>query len=178
MASFQDRVVGALRLQSTTFEEVEHDTTATGQAAAVVALASLSSGIAFIWYGGLTGVVSNTVWALSSWVLFAGLVWIIGTKVIPGRNTEADLGQLLRTMGFAQSPGLLAFIGIIPLLGWLVWAAVVLWVIAATVVGVRQALDYENTTRAVIAVVLAFVLALVVTSIFALATGLRGVVVS
>jgi hypothetical protein len=178
MASFRDRVVGALRLQVTTFEEVEHDTTATGQAAAVVVLASISSGIAFIWYGGLTGVISNAVWALVSWALFAGLVWIIGTKVLPGRNTEADVGQLLRTMGFAQAPGLLACIGIIPLLGWFIWFGIVVWAIAATVVAVRQALDYEDTLRAVAAVVLAFILAVVITSVFALATGLRGVVVS
>ena len=178
MASFQERVAGAWRLQPVTFEEVEHDTTATAQAAAVVLLASVSSGIAFIWYGGLTGVVSNAVWALVTWVLFAGLVWIIGTKVIPGRNTSADLGQLLRTMGFAQAPGLFAFAGVIPLLGWLIWFGIIGWVVAATVVAVRQALDYDDTARAVVAVVLAFIAALVITAVFALASGLRNVIVS
>jgi len=177
MASFSQRVVGALKLQAVTFEEVEHDTTATGQAAVVVLLASLSSGIAFIRYGGLTGVFSNAVWALVSWVFFAGLVWLIGTKIVPGRNTQADLGQLLRTMGFANAPGLLAFIGVIPLLGWPIWFGIVLWTIAATVIAVRQALDYESTSRAVVTVVLAFVAALILTSIFALGSGFRTVVV-
>jgi hypothetical protein len=178
MASFQDRVAGAMRLRASTFEDVEHDTTATTQSAIVVVLASISSGIAFIWYGGLTGVVTNAVWALVSWALYAGLVWIIGTQVMPGRSTEADFGQLLRTMGFGQAPGLLAFIGVIPVLGWFIWLGVVVWTIAATVVGVRQALDYDETWRAAVAVVLAFVLAVLVTSAFALATGLRAVVVS
>jgi len=177
MSTFQNRVIGAMRLQAGAFEEVEHDTTATTQAALVVVLASVSSGIAFIWYGGLSGVVWNAIWALASWVLFASLVWIIGTKVLPGRRTEADLGQLLRTLGFAQAPGLLAFFGIIPLLGWLIWFLVLAWTIAATVVAARQALDYEDTLRAAVAVVLAFVLAMIATSVFALASGLREVVV-
>jgi len=178
MGSFQQRIVGAMRLQAATFEEVEHDTTTTVQAALVVVLASISSGIAFVWYGGLSGVASNAVWALVSWALFASLLWIIGTKIMPGRNTEADIGQLLRTMGFAQAPGLLAFLGVIPVLGWFIWLAVLVWTIAATVVAVRQALDYEDTTRAVVAVVMAFVVALIVTSAIVLMGAFWSVVVS
>ena len=178
MAGFQDRVIGAMKLQASVFEEVEHDTTAMGQAAAVVALASVSSGIAFIAYGGVSGVLAGTVWALVWWALFAGLMWIIGTKVMPGRNTQADLGQLLRTMGFAQAPGLFAFIAVIPLLGWLVWLAIVAWSMAATVVAVRQALDYDDTWRAVVAVILAVVVAMILTFVFALMSGLRSAVVS
>lgn len=177
MASFSQRVAGSLKLQATTFEEVEHDVTATGQAATVVVLASLSSGIAFIWYGGLVGMLSNAVWALVSWVFFAALVWVIGTKVLPGRNTQADLGQLLRTMGFANAPGLLAFSGVIPLFGWPIWFGVVVWTITATVIAVRQALDYESTGRAIATVLLAFAAAMILTSVFALASGLRTVVV-
>jgi len=178
MGSFQQRIVGAMRLEAATFEAVEHDTTTTVQAALVVVLASLSSGIAFIWYGGLSGVVGNAVWALVLWVLFASLLWIIGTKVVPGRNTEADIGQLLRTMGFAQAPGLLAFFGVIPVLGWFIWLAVLVWAIAATVVAVRQALDYEDTARAVVAVVIALVLAFIVTSVIVLVGAFWSVAVS
>jgi len=170
MASFQSRVVGAMQLKAASFEEVEHDTAATGQAALVVVLASVSSGIAFLWYGGAWGVFGSAVWALVSWMVFAGLVWIVGTRIIPGRTTEADPGQLLRTMGFAQAPGLLGFLGVIPLLGWPIWLAVFLWTVTATVVAVRQALDYEHTARAVAAVVLAIVLAIVLTTMVALAT--------
>jgi hypothetical protein len=173
MASLQDRVIGAMTLQATTFEEVEHDGSATSQAALVVLLAAISNGIAWLWYGGLTGVVENAVWALVSWVLWAGLMWIIGTKVMPGRNTEADLGQLLRTMGFAQAPRLLSFIGIIPIIGWVIVFALFVWTLVATVIAVRQALDYDSTLRALLAVGLAFVCALVLTFLFALLTSFR-----
>jgi hypothetical protein len=178
MASLQQRVIGAMTLQTATFEEVEHDQRATSQAALIVLLAAVSRGVAWLWYGGLTGVVENVVWALVSWVLWAGLMWIIGTKLIPGRRTEADLGQLLRTMGFAQSPGLLAFIGIIPIVGWVIVFALFVWTLAATVIAVRQALDYDSTLRAVLAVGLAFVAALALTFLFSLLSGFRTVVVS
>lgn len=178
MATFQHRLVGAIRLQPSVFEEVEHDTTATGQAVAVVAIAGISSGVAFVWYGGFVGVVSSMVWALVTWAMLAGSMWIVGTKILPGRRTEADLGQLLRTTGFAAAPGLLWFIGVIPVFGWFIWIGVMIWVLAATVVAVRQALDYEDTLRAVLSVALASVVVLLVTSAVVLAGALWSVVVS
>ena len=44
MASFGERVVGAMRLDSNTFEEIERDPTAMGQAVGVIALAAVSTG--------------------------------------------------------------------------------------------------------------------------------------
>jgi hypothetical protein len=157
MASFQERFIGALKVQPATFEEVEHDTTATSQAAIVVVAASVSSGLGWIWLGGFTGVIERTVISLVAWVVAAALVWIIGTKVLPGKNTEADLGQLLRTMGFARAPGLFGVIAIIPILGWALAFLIGIWGLIATVIAVRQALDYDDTVRAVIVCVLAWI---------------------
>jgi hypothetical protein len=176
--SFQNRVAGALMLRPAVFEDVEHDPASMAQATAVVLLASVSSGLAFVSAGGLTVVLLSAVWALVWWSLFAGLLWIAGTKVIPGRQTEADVGQLLRTIGFAQAPRLFACAGAAPIVGWPIGLAVFAWSVAATVVAVRQALDYESTARAAAAVALAVVVAFVLTAAAALLTGLRTVVVS
>ena len=76
---------------------------------------------------------------------------------MPGKNTEADYQQVLRVIGFAQAPGLFDVLGIIPILGWLVRSWSVVWTLVALVIAVRQALDYDDTLKAVIVCVIAWV---------------------
>ena len=59
------------------------------------------------------------------------------------------MGQLLRTTGFAAAPGLLRLVGVIPGLREIAFLVAGGWMLAAMVVAVRQALDYESTGRAV-----------------------------
>lgn len=165
MASFQDRVIGAMRLQATTFEEVEHDATATSQAAMIVAAVGVAGAIASIRYMGVIGLISMVVFQLIGWVVGSFVVLIVGTKIFPGKNTQADLGQMLRTMGFAQSVGLFNVLGIIPFIGWLIRLVVAIWALVAMVIAVRQALDYEDTMKAVIVCVVAWVIMFMVTFI-------------
>lgn len=150
MASFTERMIGAAKLEAATYEEVEHDSTAMGQAMAVVALAALSSGIGAIGMAGLSGLVSGAIAALLGWFVWALVIFVVGTKLLPEPQTQADMGQLLRTIGFAASPGLLAVLGAIPILGALVRIVLLFWQLAAMVVAVRQALDYKTTGKAIV----------------------------
>jgi hypothetical protein len=165
MASFQDRVVGALMLKPATFEEVENDASATSQAAMVVAAAGVARGIANISLGGITGLVGGVVFSLIGWAIGSFVILMVGTKLFPGPNTKADMGQMLRVLGFAQAAGVFSVLGIIPLLGWLVLLVVAIWMLVASVIGVRQALDYDDTMKAVIVCVVAWVVMWVVTFI-------------
>ena len=167
MASFQDRVIGAMRLRAATFEEVEHDTNATTQAAIVVLVATFARGLG--WYPrGVMAILVTFLGALVGWVIAAIVIWAIGTRVLPGKNTEADPQQLMRTLGFAQAPGIFAVLVFMPLLGWLIGIVVMLWVLAATVIAVRQALDYDDTLRAVIVCVIAWLVWFFVTMLASL----------
>ena len=149
MASFVERVVGAARLDARVYEEVEADATALGQAMAVVAAAALASGVGSFSSGAMTA-VGAVVAGFVGWFVWALLTWLIGTKLLPEPGTSADLGQLLRTLGFSAAPGVLNVLGIVPLLGWVVWLVAMVWQLAAMVVAVRQALDYRSTGRAVL----------------------------
>jgi hypothetical protein len=156
MASFQDRVIGAMRLQASTFEEVENDATATGQAAALVVAASVASGLGLIFWLGIGAVLRQIIVSLIGWGIGSTVIWYIGTKAMPGKNTQADIGQLLRVLGFAQAPGLFNVLTIIPIVRWLVMLAVAIWTIAAAVIAVKQALDYDDIMKAVIVCLIAF----------------------
>ena len=149
MSTFAERMIGAATLDVHTYEEVEADATATTQAMAVVVLSSIAQGIGFLTQGGGSAFVVGAMGALIGWFIWAFLVYIIGTKVLPEPQTHSDLGELLRTTGFSASPGVLRVLGIIPLLGGLVMLAVSIWMLIAMIIAVRQALDYQSTGRAV-----------------------------
>ena len=149
MSTFAERMIGAASLDVPTYEEVEADTTATTQAMGVVVLSSLAQGIGFLTQGGGSGFVVGTIGALIGWIIWAFLVYLIGTKLLPEPQTRSDLGELLRTTGFAAAPGLLRVLGVIPFLGGLIMPAVTIWMLIAMIIAVRQALDYESTFRAV-----------------------------
>jgi hypothetical protein len=163
MANFGERVVGAMRLDPNTFEEIERDPTAMGQAAGVIALAAVSIGIGNMWYGGLSGIVSKVVIALIGYAVWAVLVWLIGTKVMPDPTTKADFAEAFRVIGFAASPGVLGIITIIPILGWLLLFVIWLWQLAAMVIAVKAVLDYDTIGKAIVVVVIGFVVNLCVT---------------
>ena len=163
MASFQQRLIGAVCLRPAIYEDVEHDSSAMVQAAAVVVIASFTSSVA--WYFGMASpwlIVNGALRAVVGWLAGSAVLWVIGTRLLPGRDTEADLGQLLRTLGFAQTPGLFGLFAVVPVIGLFVPFLVALWVIAATFVAVRQALDYESTFRAMLVCLLGLIVSLLV----------------
>lgn len=148
MARFTDRMIRAARLDVNLYEEVEADTGATKQAMAVVVLGSIAAGLG-AGRGSLGGILFGAVVALIGWVVWAYLIYWIGTRLFPEPQTSATHGELLRTIGFASSPGLLRVLGVVPGLREIVFLVAGIWALVATVVAVRQALDYRGTLRAV-----------------------------
>ncbi len=149
MASIWDRMFRAAKLDVQLYEEVEADIGATTQATIVVVLASLAAGIGALGSGGASGIVTGTIVALVGWLVWAFLTYIIGTRLLPEPQTNADYGQLLRTIGFASAPGVIRVLGIVPGLAAPVFLIGGIWMLVAMVVAVRQALDYKSTGRAV-----------------------------
>lgn len=149
MNIFTDRMIRAAKLDVNLYEEVEADKDAMRQAMGVVVLASLAAGVGSIGTLGLGGLLLGTLAALGGWYVWAWLTYFIGTRFLAEPQTEADLGQLLRTTGFSSSPGLIRVLGIIPGLGTVVFAVASIWMLVAMVIAVRQALDYTSTFRAV-----------------------------
>jgi hypothetical protein len=157
MASFQERIIRAAKLQVPTYEEVESDEGATGQAMAVVVLSSLAAGLGSYGLGGFAGMIRLTLMALIGWAVWAILIYFIGTKLLPEPQTRSNIPEMLRTIGFASSPGLLRFVGILPLIGGLLVFLINIWLLVANVIAVRQALDYQNTARAAIVCLIGWV---------------------
>lgn len=150
------RMLGAATLNIDTFEEVEADETATMQAAAVVAMVAVASAV-----GGMAGENTSVFLApvaqIIGWLIWAGVTYLIGSTLFKG---TATWGELLRTLGFAQAPGILYLLGVLPLIGWLVSVVVPLWILWAGVIAVRQALDF-STGKAILTVILGWIAMLI-----------------
>lgn len=149
MNAFTNRMLRAAKLDVHLYEEVEADKSTMQQAMGVVVLSSLAAGVGSIGTMGLGGILLGTLAALGGWYIWAYLTYFIGTKFLAEPQTEADLGQLLRTTGFSSSPGLIRILGIIPGLGTMVFVVASVWMLVSMVIAVRQALDYTTTWRAV-----------------------------
>jgi Yip1-like protein len=147
MASFGERMVRAAKCDAAVYEEIEADTGATRQAVTVVVLSSVAAGLAV--GGGVGGLVVGTLASLVGWALWAYLIYWIGGRWLAEPETSADWGQLLRTVGFANTPGIIRILGMIPGLRGITFFVAAVWMLVTTVIAVRQALDYRSTGRAV-----------------------------
>lgn len=165
-SNFMNRILRAAKLDATLYEEVEADKGAMGQAITVVILASIAAGIGSLERTGFSGMLVGTISALIAWLIWSYITYTIGTKVLPEKQTEADYGELLRTIGFSSSPGLLRIIGIIPGLMGIVFLITSIWMLIAMVIAVRQALDYQSTFRAIGVCIIGWIIQVIILGIF------------
>jgi hypothetical protein len=103
--------------------------------------------------------------ALIGWVMWAGVTYLIGGRLLPEPGTHTDMGELLRVIGFSYAPNVFAIFAFIPILGGVVRVVVAFWLLAATILAVRQALDYKSTGRAVAVVLIGWCIFVIVQAV-------------
>jgi len=159
MSAFPTRMLRAALLDVDTYEEVEADRSANLQALAVVAMAGVAAGVGSIDNNGAAGILYIAAAALAGWWIWAYITYFVGTRFLAGPNTQADHGELLRTIGFSSSPGVLLLLAAAAPLAPFVFPITMLWMLVAMIVAVRQALDYEGagaTVRAILVCLIGF----------------------
>ncbi|MGE0644486.1 MAG: hypothetical protein AB7P24_12530 [Nitrospira sp.] len=177
MSLFLERIIRAAKLDARLYEEVEADTGALGQAMGVVLLSSISTGIGLFNTGGLEGLVIGTAMALFGWYVWAFLTYFIGTKLLPEPQTRATHNELLRTIGFASSPGILRVLALSPPLAQAVLLVTGIWMLVAMIIAVRQALDYRSIARAVGVCVIGWIVqGVILTLVLSLFGGVSGAI--
>lgn len=158
MNGYLDRIIRAAKLDVNLYEEVEADKGALGQAMGVVVLSSIAAGVGSIGQVGVKGIFIGAITALIAWYVWAYITYFIGVKILPEPQTKADHGELLRTIGFSSSPGLIRILAIIPGLAGIIFLVTSIWMLAAMIIAVRQALDYQSTLRAVAVCIIGWVI--------------------
>ena len=170
--TFARRLVGAMSLDRTAYEEIEADSRALGQAVLVVIGSSIAAGIGLAGTASTAREVGVAVAAsLAGWISWAALVYYLGSSVFAEAQTRADIGQLARTIGFSAAPGLFFVMLVVPRFRVATFLLVSLWMTVAMVVAVRQALDYRGTSRAILVCLVGWVLALLVALVVGIGFG-------
>ena len=146
-SNFLKRIFRAIKIDPELYEEVEHDKSATLQAATVVILSSLAAGVGAISMGASNFFLGPTL-SLVNWFIWAFFIFLVGTKLFPDKQTKSNVGELLRTIGFASAPGLIRVLGLTPELMLVSFVGAQFWILACMVVAVRQALDYKSLWKA------------------------------
>jgi hypothetical protein len=165
MASLGERMVGAMKADVKTFQEIEADPNAIGQAVTVILIAGVAALVGNIWRAGMFVGMMTLVSSLIGYALWTLLVVLIGTKLMPEPTTKADFNEGFRVIGFTASPGVFNVLAIVPFLGPLISFAVWIWMVVVGVVAVREVLDYSNTGRAIIVCLIAAVICWIVVTI-------------
>ena len=170
--SLFNRMVRAARLQPAFYEEVEADKDAIAQALLVVVLVSAAAGVgtgmeALIAGGAgrfIYGLMYGVAAAITGWLFWALFAYIIGVSILKGPQTSSTWGELLRTMGFASTPGLLRIFAFVPVVGGIIALVGSVWRLVATIIAVRQALDF-STWRAIPTALIGWLLYMVLLSL-------------
>ena len=155
------RMIGAARLDVATYEDVERDRNATGQAAQVVLIAAVAGAIGGAIRGSILAAILGILLAFISWIVWSYVAYYVGKTLFKTTQTRVTPGEMLRTIGFAQSPGVfsvLAFIPIVPLI-------VFIWQVVAGVIAIRQAMDFD-TGRAIGTALVSAIPSLIIIGIF------------
>ena len=160
MTLFIRRFIGALVLDAGAYEDIESDRRAGPSAVLVIALACAAGAFAgkSLSIAGSPGFAIAMAMMLGWWIVWAMLITAIGTRLLPEPQTRSNPSELLRSIGFAAAPGTLYAFAAIPVAAPYVLVLVSAWMIAATVIAVRQALDYTTTWRAAAVCVIAWLL--------------------
>jgi hypothetical protein len=154
------RVIGALMLDPGAFEEIEADRHADLQSMFVVLSVCAASGVAASSWGavGLAGFVIAALIMLGAWLIWVTAIATVGTIRLAEPQTRSDMHELLRVLGYAAAPGIfLAFAAFRPI-ALIIIAGVAIWMVTAATIGVRQALDFRSTSRAIAVCGLAWIL--------------------
>jgi hypothetical protein len=176
-----DQMIRASQLDVNLYEEVEKDTTQTNNALTVVVISAVATGLgtaisqamggastsgaaAAGGPGIVIGLIGGVIAALVGFAIWTAIVYYIGTSMFGG---TATWGEVIRTVGFANSPGVLRILGFIPVLGGLIGLLVGIWTIVTTVVAVRQSLDITTGKAIIVSIIGAIVAAIVIGIIFA-----------
>ena len=176
LAKMFNRVTRAAMLDVNLYEEVEADTSLNQEALIVVILVSVLSGIGGFLQGVINGDIGAALLALVvgvilgvvSYYIWAYVTYFVGTNLFGG---TADAGELLRVLGYASGPRVLGVLGFIPCVGGLAGLVGAIWALLAGVIAVREALDFD-TTKAVLTVIIGWVIVLVISIAVGLVFGI------
>ncbi|MBM3948535.1 MAG: hypothetical protein FJ312_04700 [SAR202 cluster bacterium] len=154
-ARFLVRLYGVLLLRPTTYANIAVGGGTVLQAAVVVTIVALATGVGAI---GLAGEQANQdvgqtfvfgiLGALFTWALWVVATAFLGVIAVRESAARPDLVRLIGTLSFAQAPAVFRAFSFNHEAAVVLFIATLLWQVAAMTVAVLQAFGYASAWRA------------------------------
>ena len=136
-------------LDTSVFDEIRTDTTATIPALVVAVVATLLAGLGgWLWWA-VAGIpdkgkmfvqslIFGSILSLLFWFIWIAITYVLLTQIFRAR---ADLNELIRVMGFATAPLALGILMFIPEVDWGIGLCSIAFFFALTTIAVQSATD-------------------------------------
>ncbi|MCP4370884.1 MAG: hypothetical protein GY797_22640 [Deltaproteobacteria bacterium] len=158
MTLYLNRLFRAAKLDTGLYDEVMADKKAQFQAMMTVFIYSMAAAYGSFGRSGTAGINFGMITTLFGWYVWAFSTYFIGTRLLPGAQSEIERKSLLRVLGFASSPGLIRLLGLVPGLSGIIFLIATIWMIATSTVALKQVLNFESVYRAAGVCVIAWII--------------------
>ena len=103
-----------------------------------------------IGVSGLTAIITWFVWAI--------LIYVIGVKLFPDKDTKIPFKKVLTAVGFAHAPGLIRFFAVTPELMIPIIFLTQFWIFAGLIISTKQILNLKSNIKSFGIVFLSFLI--------------------
>ena len=105
-----------------------------------------------------TAVAMSGLTAILTWFIWAILIFVIGVKIFPDKQTKVSFKKVLTGVGFAHAPGLLRFFAITPELMIPIIFLTQFWIFASLIISTREILNLKSNFKSFGIVFLSFLI--------------------
>ncbi len=105
-----------------------------------------------------TAVAMSGLTAIITWFIWAILIFVIGVKLFPDKQTKTPFKKVLTAVGFAHAPGLLRFFAVTPDLMIPIILLTQFWIFAALIISTKQILSLKSNLKSFGIVFLSFLI--------------------
>ena len=105
-----------------------------------------------------TAIAMSGLTAILTWFVWAILIFVIGVKLFPDKQTKVSFKKVLTAVGFAHAPGLLRFFAITPDLMITIIFLTQFWIFAALIISTKQILNLKSNFKSFGIVFLSFLI--------------------
>ena len=96
--------------------------------------------------------------AIITWFVWAVLIYVIGVKLFPDKDTKIPFKKVLTAVGFAHAPGLIRFFAVTPELMIPIIFLTQFWIFAGLIISTKQILNLKSNMKSFGIVFLSFLI--------------------
>ena len=105
-----------------------------------------------------TAIAMSGLTAILTWFIWAILIFVIGVKLFPDKQTKTSFKKVLTAVGYAHAPGLLRFFAITPELMVPIIFLTQFWIFAALIISTKHVLILKSNFKSFGIVFLSFLI--------------------